>query len=166
MHLSDRFLLAFFVRNAILLNRFTDNATCRSWFFSDLNHCYDIFIWFVITSSLQVIACFLFHLKINLNYTTDIEANWVVFICSEMIGLEKTKSVVRIFKSVSDGAHANTRGLDSVLGLFWQLPWPLAQPEPTASNFRKTKQTNIFFKLQWEFQANYVTSRIFLVGLC
>ncbi len=30
MHLSDRFLLAFFVRNAILLNRFTDNATCRS----------------------------------------------------------------------------------------------------------------------------------------
>ena len=39
-----------------------------------------------------------------------------------MMGLEKTNSVVRIFKSVSDGAHANTRGLDSVLGLFWQLP--------------------------------------------
>jgi len=28
MHLSDRFLLSIFVRNAILLNKFTDNATC------------------------------------------------------------------------------------------------------------------------------------------
>jgi hypothetical protein len=32
-----------------------------------------------------------------------------------MIGLEKTKGVVRMFKSVSDGAHGNTRGFHGSL---------------------------------------------------
>jgi predicted RNA methylase len=32
-----------------------------------------------------------------------------------MIGLEYTKSVVRMFKSVSDGAHGNTRGFHGSL---------------------------------------------------
>ena len=32
-----------------------------------------------------------------------------------MIGLEKTKTVVRLFKTVSDGTHANTRGFHGSL---------------------------------------------------
>jgi hypothetical protein len=41
-----------------------------------------------------------------------------------MIGLEKTKSVYRLFTSASDGG------------------------KPTDSNYRKTKPINIYFKLQ------------------
>ena len=91
-----------------------------------------------------------------------------------MIGLEKTKSVVRIFKSVSDGAHANTRGFHGSLtaynlqkifnevdpyrtnfldigfgtGVVLAAALTSGAAKPTASNFWKTKPTNIFFKLQ------------------
>jgi predicted RNA methylase len=51
-----------------------------------------------------------------------------------MIGLEKTKSVVRIFKSVSDGAHANTRGFHGSLTAY-SLQKIFNEVDPYGRNF-------------------------------
>ncbi len=53
-----------------------------------------------------------------------------------MIGLEKTKSVVRIFKSVSDGAHANTRGFHGSLPVTaYSLQKIFNEVDPYGRNF-------------------------------
>jgi ribosomal protein L11 methylase PrmA len=51
-----------------------------------------------------------------------------------MMGLEKTKSVVRIFKSVSDGAHANTRGFHGSLTAY-SLQKIFHEVDPYGRNF-------------------------------
>ena len=50
------------------------------------------------------------------------------------MGLEKTKSVVRIFKSVSDGAHANTRGFHGSLTAY-SLQKIFNEVDPYGKNF-------------------------------
>ena len=51
-----------------------------------------------------------------------------------MMGLEKTKSVVRIFKSVSDGAHGNTRGFHGSLTAY-SLQKIFNEVDPYRKNF-------------------------------
>jgi hypothetical protein len=109
-----------------------------------------------------------------------------------MIGLEKTKTVVRMFKTVSDGTHANTRGfhgsltahslqklfheidpygrifLDVGFGTGVVLAAALTSGASKVHGFELpgNEANQYIFKLQCDgFQVNYVESRNFLVDL-